>query len=67
MYLKDWAFWLSIPKTNVLKEHKGNSYQHTASKFPETQSQVQTGGCEVTVTLEHPPRFSFLLVPHHLI
>lgn len=32
MYLKDWAFWLSIPKTNVLKEHKGNSYQHTVLK-----------------------------------
>lgn len=26
------AFWLSIPKTNLLKEHKGNSYQHTALK-----------------------------------
>lgn len=24
------------------------------SKFPEAQSQVLTGGCEVTVTLDHP-------------
>lgn len=28
------------------------------SRFPETQGQVPTGWCEVTVTSDHPLRFS---------
>lgn len=36
------------------------------SRFPETQSQVGTGGCEVTTALDGP-EIQFLIAPHHLI